>query len=158
MGDSMFWRIVEYADALSEGDLYDKCRAIEGLVSALDREDALLFSRCFDEKMHDAYQWSLWAAAYLLGQGCTETQFYHFRANLISEGRHRYKQVLSQPQCLTEEDMEAELCFFDGYAQAIQQGIKTAMGCLPPQQPAEPPLIGHRWHSSQIYEQFPEAR
>jgi hypothetical protein len=51
--------------------------------------------------MHDAlYRYDLWAAAYLIGGGCSDDGFIDFRAGLIAQGRDWYHKAAASPDSL----------------------------------------------------------
>ncbi|MEU1251459.1 DUF4240 domain-containing protein [Micromonospora arida] len=41
--------------------------------------------------------WDVWAAAYLIGGGCSDDSFIDFRAGVIALGREWYERVLASP-------------------------------------------------------------
>jgi hypothetical protein len=46
------------------------------------------------------YRWDVWAAAYLIGGGCSDDSFMDFRAGLISQGRDWYQKAADSPDIL----------------------------------------------------------
>ncbi|XIE77187.1 DUF4240 domain-containing protein [Streptomyces sp. SBR177] len=71
--------------------------------------------------MHDAvYRWDVWAAAYLIGGGCSDDGFMDFRAGLIALGRDWYERAAACPDSLAEHPAVIEAararhdyCIFD---------------------------------------------
>ena len=60
--------------------------ALTDHLATLTEQDILEYYECF-EKMHGAlYRRDLWAAAYLIGGGCSDDSFIDFRAGLILQG------------------------------------------------------------------------
>jgi hypothetical protein len=49
-------------------------------------EAVLDFQECFDEVDTIIYRWDVWAAAYLIGGGCSDDSFTDFRAGVIALG------------------------------------------------------------------------
>jgi len=49
-----------------------------------------------------AYDWLLWAAAYLINGGCSDDGFTDFRYGLISRGRAFFESVLADPDSLAD--------------------------------------------------------
>lgn len=104
----MFWSIVEAAR--SEAD-----RAEDAFDEILVRElagrppgEILEFQLRFDE-LHDAlYRWDVWAAAYLIGGGCSDDSFMDFRAAVISLGREWYERVVAAPDSLADHPLVVE--------------------------------------------------
>jgi hypothetical protein len=53
--------------------------------------------------MHGAlYRYDLWAAAYLIGGGCSDDGFIDFRAGLIAQGRDWYHKAAASPDSLAD--------------------------------------------------------
>ncbi|WP_433550532.1 DUF4240 domain-containing protein [Micromonospora zamorensis] len=101
-----FWAVVESAGAGLDGRTGDDGEAIaEALVTRLaatSSERILEFQELFDQ-LHDAlYRWDVWAAAYLIGGGCSDDSFIDFRAGVIAQGREWYKRVLASPDGLAD--------------------------------------------------------
>jgi len=66
----------------------------------LPLDEGRSFHRHFDEREDRAYTWELWAAAYIVGGGCSDDAFSDFRATLISMGRQTFERVIADPQSL----------------------------------------------------------
>ncbi|MCF2533984.1 DUF4240 domain-containing protein [Yinghuangia soli] len=89
------------------------------VLAARSRDDILAYKRCFTELSDAAYRWDAWAAAYLIGGGCSDDSFIDFRAGLTLQGRDWYERALVNPDNLAEhpalaspDDAEAEVLFF----------------------------------------------
>lgn len=95
-----FWNVIEAAraGAASADEPFD-----EVLVNQLadrPRQEILEYAERFDE-VHDAlYRWDVWAAAYLIGGGCSDDSFMDFRAGVIALGRQWYERVAADPDSL----------------------------------------------------------
>ncbi|MFK0202956.1 DUF4240 domain-containing protein [Streptomyces lavendulae] len=95
-----FWNVIEAAraGAASTDEPFD-----EVLVNQLadrPRQEILEYAERFDE-VHDAlYRWDVWAAAYLVGGGCSDDSFMDFRAGVIALGRQWYERVAADPDSL----------------------------------------------------------
>jgi hypothetical protein len=103
--ENEFWTIVEEARA-GLGDDRDNGEALaEALVQRLAAGPADIiadFGRGLD-RLHDAlYRWDVWAAAYLIGGGCSDDSFMDFRAGVIALGREWYERVLASPDALAD--------------------------------------------------------
>ncbi|MFI9615652.1 DUF4240 domain-containing protein [Streptomyces sp. NPDC052023] len=101
MDTSEFWTIIEAARSAVGADK----RFDEALVDELatrTQDDILRYQERFDE-VHDAmYRWNVWAAAYLVGGGCSDDSFTDFRAGLIALGRDWYEKAAACPDSLAE--------------------------------------------------------
>jgi hypothetical protein len=84
-----FWEIIETARASARRDRPFH-EALTDHLATLTEQDILEYYECF-EKMHGAlYRRDLWAAAYLIGGGCSDDSFIDFRAGLIAQGHDWY--------------------------------------------------------------------
>ncbi|MFI6257064.1 DUF4240 domain-containing protein [Micromonospora zamorensis] len=101
-----FWAVVESAGAGLDGRTGDDGEAIAAALvtrlAATSSERILEFQELFDQ-LHDAlYRWDVWAAAYLIGGGCSDDSFIDFRAGVIALGREWYERVLASPDGLAD--------------------------------------------------------
>lgn len=101
-----FWAVVESAGAGLDGRTGDDGEAIAAALvtrlAATSSERILEFQGLFDQ-LHDAlYRWDVWAAAYLIGGGCSDDSFIDFRAGVIALGREWYERVLASPDGLAD--------------------------------------------------------
>lgn len=95
-----FWNIVEgaRAEAAEAGEPLD-----EVLVRQLadrPRQDLLEYAQRFGELHDTLYRWDVWAAAYLIGGGCSDDGFTDFRAGVIASGRTWFQRVTAAPDSL----------------------------------------------------------
>jgi hypothetical protein len=97
--DGRFWEIIETARA-SAGPDRPFHEALTDHLATLTERDILEYYERF-EKMHGAlYRHDLWAAAYLIGGGCSDDSSIDFRAGLIAQGRDWYQQATTSPDSL----------------------------------------------------------
>ncbi|MGW9206325.1 DUF4240 domain-containing protein [Embleya sp. NPDC055664] len=61
--------------------------ALVDILAAHPPERVLDYDDRFREAREALYLWDLWAAAYLIGGGCSDDAFMDFRAGLIAQGR-----------------------------------------------------------------------
>ncbi|MFI9760439.1 DUF4240 domain-containing protein [Streptomyces sp. NPDC051963] len=97
-----FWNIIESArsSATISGVLFDA--ALVELLAGGTPQEILEYAERFDE-VHDAlYRWDVWAAAYLIGGGCSDDSFMDFRAGVIALGRDWYERTALDPDNLAE--------------------------------------------------------
>ena len=81
-----FWEIIETARAsAAPGRPVHRCLARH--LAALTEQEILEYQERFDEVHGALYRWDVWAAAYLIGGGCSDDSFIDFRAGLIAPGR-----------------------------------------------------------------------
>ncbi|MFE7385539.1 DUF4240 domain-containing protein [Streptomyces zhihengii] len=98
MDSEAFWRVLDAArdshQALDE--------AVVDHLSALRAEEILAFERRFACLRDAVHRWDVWAAAYLIGGGCSDDRFSDFTAGLVALGRDWYERVAACPDALAE--------------------------------------------------------
>jgi Protein of unknown function (DUF4240) len=94
-----FWDLIEAARA-SAGPGKQFHQALTDLLAARTPEEILQYQDRFDEMHLAVYRWDLWAAAYLIGGGCSDDSFMDFRAGLIAQGRDWYHAAAASPDSL----------------------------------------------------------
>lgn len=94
-----FWEIIETARAsAAPGRPVHRCLARH--LAALTEQEILEYQERFDEVHGALYRWDVWAAAYLIGGGCSDDSFIDFRAGLIAQCRDWYDQAAVCPDSL----------------------------------------------------------
>lgn len=95
-----FWDVIEASRtaAASGGEPFHE--ALTRLLAARPAQEILDYQEKFDEAREALYRWDVWAAAYLVGGGCSDDSFIDFRAGLIAQGRAWYQKVSASPDSL----------------------------------------------------------
>src|SRR6478736_5366951 len=101
-----FWNIVDRVHQASGGDMEKKCQLLDAELRRLSLDEVRSFHTHFTECVDRAYHWPLWAAAYVMGGGCSDDSFWDFRSTLISMGRDTFERAMADPQSLAELDLE----------------------------------------------------
>jgi hypothetical protein len=99
-----FWDVIDAARtdvAQTSSDRYDAfASALVDRLAATSNETIFEYRQIF-EQLHSAiYRWDVWAAAYLIGGGCSDDSFMDFRAGLIAQGREWYERAAASPDAL----------------------------------------------------------
>lgn len=106
MDDDEFWQLVESVRSSLNGqmDPYGKAfaAALTQRLSTTSTQTVLDFQERFDRANGAIYRWDVWAAAYLIGGGCSDDSFSDFRAGVVSLGRDWYERVRANPDQLAE--------------------------------------------------------
>ncbi len=110
-----FWNIVEKVRSASDGDMDRKCKLLDVELRRLPLDEVRSFYAHFDECFDRAYSWELWAAAYIIGGGCSDDAFTDFRSTLISMGRQTFESALADPQSLADIDYDPDERHYEGY-------------------------------------------
>ncbi|WP_371100549.1 DUF4240 domain-containing protein [Streptomyces sp. PU_AKi4] len=93
-----FWRLL---DAAKDSDQPLDIVIVERL-AALPADGILAFEECFSRLRDAVYRWDVWAAAYLIGGGCSDDRFDDFTAGLVALGREWYERAAACPDALAE--------------------------------------------------------
>ena len=101
MDAGRFWEIIETARASARQDRPFH-EALTDHLATLTEQDILEYHERFEKVHEDLYQHDLWAAAYLIGGGCSDDGFIDFRAGLIAQGRDWYHKAAASPDSLAD--------------------------------------------------------
>ncbi|MET8100807.1 DUF4240 domain-containing protein [Streptomyces sp. NPDC005236] len=101
MDTSEFWTVI---DAARSATTTDKpfAEAVTDHLATRAKEDILGYQERFDEASGAVNRWDVWAAAYLIGGGCSDDSFMDFRAGVIALGRDWYEKTAADPDSLAE--------------------------------------------------------
>ena len=108
MSDTEFWTLLDAVRAAQPE------APAQWLAEQLGRDPARLmaFDRCWLTQVDAAYNWQLWAAAYVLQGGCSDDGFWEFRNGLIGMGREAYEAITRNPDAIVDW-FEDEDDYFD---------------------------------------------
>ncbi|MER5382676.1 DUF4240 domain-containing protein [Streptomyces sp. NPDC002688] len=101
MDTSAFWTTIEAARSATTADKPFAAALVDELATR-SKQDILGYQERFDEASGAVYRWDVWAAAYLIGGGCSDDSFMDFRAGLIALGRDWYDKAAAAPDGLAE--------------------------------------------------------
>lgn len=155
MNIDSFWDIIDSArtEATSTGKPIETC--LISSLRLLPKSEVMDFSSHANLLYHKAYNWDLWAGAYILRGGCPDDSFMDFRQALIGLGRERFERSLKNPDSLADLN-ESDLDFLytemflnfldevDGYEEASTLN----------EHPKEP--TGERWEENELQDRFPK--
>ena len=113
MNEATFWTIMLETNKESGGEPPIQQELIEKKLNGLSPDEIIEFDNIYRELINKAYDWKLWAAAYIVNGGCSDDCFMDFRGWLIGQGEEIYTKALIDPDSLgdldnLEEDMEWE--------------------------------------------------
>src|SRR5207244_5250545 len=92
-------------------------------------DDIVEFDRLFREYWARAYTWDLWAAAYIIGGGCSDDGFMDFRGWLISKGEKVFENALKDPESLVHVvNEDDEDCQYEGFQYVASQAWENKTG------------------------------
>ncbi len=157
---NQFWSMVDQVHQASGGDMKRKCELLDSQLRSLSLEEALSFDGHFTDCLDRAYSWPVWAAAYIMGSGCSDDSFWDFRSTLISMGREIYERAMADPESLAELDLEnGDEMQWEGYqyvpgkvAEALSGGREFPRSRPHPKEPSGAP-----WQESAVAELYPRS-
>ena len=151
-----FWSMVAKVHRDADGDMDTKCQLLAEELRKLPPAEVQSFSEHFDSCSDQAYAWELWAAAYIIGGGCSDDAFSDFRATLISLGRETFERVLANPDALTDMDVDEENAFYEGYQYPVIEVYKGQTGDLPRRTTPHPDSpSGTPWDEDTVAQLYP---
>jgi hypothetical protein len=140
MNKAVFWSLIDASRENAGGDLDRQAADLRARVEQLDPDEIVQFGKLFSEYWRRAYTWDLWAAAYILGGGCSDDGFLDFRGWLISRGQRVYEAALRDPETL-ERVVNAEAgdeCQYEGFQyvarEAWEKKTRNRLGDFPAQE------------------------
>jgi len=157
MDESEFWTLVDTARfAETPTD-----EALVELLTGRSLEELVAFQRRFDAVTDRVHRWDVWAAAYLIGGGCSDDAFGDFKAGLVALGSDWFERVAagadelaSHPLVIEAAESRdvAEVIFDENFAFAASTAAESgadvevfwaAMEAVPDD--AESPELGDGW-------------
>ncbi|MFF4867831.1 DUF4240 domain-containing protein [Streptomyces sp. NPDC000961] len=103
-----FWQVIETARSSSATSGKPLDEVLVSLLAVRPPEEILEYAARFDEVRDGLYRWDVWAAAYLIGGGCSDDSFTDFRAGVIALGRAWYERTAAEPDSLAEHPAVVE--------------------------------------------------
>jgi len=109
MNDNMtidrFWEMIDRAREAA-GDWEEMYETLVGLLTELDIPDLMHWQEVFSLYQILSCKNKLWAAAYLIRDGCSDDSFDYFRAWLTAHGKKVFLAALAEPESLASKDAD----------------------------------------------------
>jgi len=128
MNNVDFWNLIDKSREAADGDADAQIDQLRSLLSKLQPEEIVDFSRIFAELHANAYTWGLWGAAYVIGGGCSDDGFRDFRGWLISRGQKIYERATELPDSLADVVAEDEETQVEGFEYVSWEAWSEATG------------------------------
>ena len=100
MSDKLFWKIIDETKA---DDQDTQSHQLKTRLKEVSKAQLLEFEAAYREKLRLAYNWELWAGAYIINGGCSDDGFDYFCDWLISRGQNVFEAALKNPETLVGE-------------------------------------------------------
>jgi Protein of unknown function (DUF4240) len=128
LGEPEFWSLVEAARQEAGDDTGRQSELLATRLEQLPAEEIADFGEIYRRLDEQAYTWDLWAAAYVIEDGCSDDCFRDFRAYLISLGRARYEAALKDPDSLAPVAEDAETGDWENADDPAPEAYEDAAG------------------------------
>nr|WP_315250582.1 DUF4240 domain-containing protein [uncultured Duganella sp.] len=100
MNEQQFWKIIGVVKQEAGADVDARPTILLQHLVLLAPDDIQRFQQRYEALLLEANSWNLWAAAYVMNDGCSDDGFKYFRDWLISEGEQTYKDGVAKPDSL----------------------------------------------------------
>ncbi|HKS48330.1 MAG TPA: DUF4240 domain-containing protein [Amycolatopsis sp.] len=98
MDTEEFWRVLDTA----KGSDQPLDVAVAAYLATRPEEEILAFEYRFDQLRRAVHRWDVWAAACLIGEGCSDDRFGDFTAGLVALGRDWYERAAASADALAD--------------------------------------------------------
>jgi hypothetical protein len=96
--EDTFWSIIDAARASAKPFR----QALVDHLATRAEQEILDYDERFLDVSGALNRWDVWAAAYLMGRGCSDDSFMDFRAGVVAQGRDWYSRVVTSPDSLAD--------------------------------------------------------
>lgn len=164
MNAEQFWSLIESSrQAVSpteaDGNARRQADALRALLSKRTPAEIVEFNVHFQDRMNAAFQWDLWAVAYIVADGCSDDGFMDFRGWLISMGREVFEAAIVNANSLLQviDAPGVEDVFFEEFQYIAAQVHASVTGGkdLPPVRARPTAPSGNRWREDELAHRFP---
>jgi hypothetical protein len=107
--EARFWRLIAETRSAAGNDTGRQSGLLKDRLTELSPQTIIEFARIRHRLDQRAYTWSLWGAAYVIEDGCSDDCFRDFRSYIISLGRGPYENALRDPDSLASVAENAEV-------------------------------------------------
>ncbi len=126
MDEKQFWLLIDETRAEAGNDVDKHMETLKTKLSQYTFDELVAFGKLWQQYRVKAYHWPLWAAAYIIGGGCSDDGFMDFRDWLISKGQDRFETTLKDPDSLSEltEELQEHEGQVEGFSYIPQEIIE----------------------------------
>lgn len=125
MNKNEFWELIQTSYREADWETDKEMELLINKLSQYSQEDILRFGKIYDIYAKESYKSKLWAAAYVMSDGCSDDCFDYFRGWLISRGKEPYLNAMIDPDSLVDLDMPYEDDYFEN-----EQMLSVALRAL----------------------------
>jgi len=152
-----FWTLIAKVKEASGADVERRCEFLDAELRKLPLVEVRAFDAHFTACLDRAYTWDLWAAAYIIGGGCSDDGFWDFRSTLISMGRETFERAVADPETLADVTIENDHWEREGFqyvADKVARDLRVGED-FPRSRPHPKEPAGESWDESKVAELYP---
>jgi len=101
MNEQILWMLIEQTQA-EKGNIHRQSQILIESLSEWSLPLILKFEKIYWDLMRRSYDADLWAAAYVLSDGCSQEDFLNFRNWLLLQGQATFRRTVEDPETITE--------------------------------------------------------
>ena len=101
MNEQNLWKLVQDAKE-AKPTAYQQTQYLTRVISSYSAQSILSLKNIYWKLLKSSFTADLWAAAYVLNNGCSEQNFLYFRNWLILQGQSTFKKAIQDPECLID--------------------------------------------------------
>ena len=152
-----FWTLIAKVKEASGSDVEKRCELLDAELRKLPLVEVRAFDAHFTECLDRAYAWDLWAAAYIIGGGCSDDGFWDFRSTLISMGREIFERAVADPETLADVTIEDDHWEREGFQYVANTVARDLSGGqdFPRSRPHPKDPAGESWDEGKVAELYP---
>jgi Protein of unknown function (DUF4240) len=158
MDRETFWKLIKASGRFAE-DCDAQAEALVIALAKLPPDEIVGFDAEFHERMIEAYRWDLWAVAYIINGGCSDSGFDFFCGWLIAQGETYFEAALANPVKAADKVASGDFVECESILYAAAEAYEQSAGRVEMQRrishkPSEP--AGKRWEEKDLEKLFPK--
>ena len=101
MNEQILWMLVKHSQEMNN-DAFQQSQLLIDLLSEWSIKNIYKFEKLYWKLMRRSYDADLWAAAYVINDGCSQQDFLNFRSWLLLQGQAIFRKTVQDPEYLVE--------------------------------------------------------
>lgn len=101
MNEQILWMLVKHSQELNH-NAFQQSQLLIDLLSEWSITNIYKFENLYWKLMQRSYDADLWAAAYVINDGCSQADFLNFRSWLLLQGQATFRKTVQDPEYLVE--------------------------------------------------------
>ena len=101
--ESDFWKLIEFTKKQSNNNKEKQIELLTSILKSKSDKEVLNYGKIYECLYSKSATEQLWALIYTMNGGCGDDSFDYYRSWLISEGKEKFYDLLSDPEILTKK-------------------------------------------------------